>query len=133
MKNINNKSAKIKKFTDLNAWKEAHKLVVLVYKITKKFPKQETYSLTDQMRRSAVSITSNIAEGFGRQTYKEKVQYYYLSQGSLVELKNQILIAKDVGYLKEKDFKILVDQSNIAHRLLQGLITKSKTFINRKS
>lgn len=124
---------KIKEFTDLNAWKEAHKLVILVYRVTKKFPKQETYSLIDQMRRSATSITSNIAEGFGRRTYKEKVQFYYQAQGSLTELKNQVLIAKDVGYLKGKDLNSLVDQSNISHKLLQGLITKSKTFINRKS
>ena len=79
---------KIRSFTDLNAWKEGHKLVILVYKTTKDFPKKETYSLVDQMRRAATSVTSNIAEGFGRQTYKEKAQFYYQAQGSLVELKN---------------------------------------------
>ncbi|OGM05726.1 hypothetical protein A2125_01070 [Candidatus Woesebacteria bacterium GWB1_43_5] len=123
----------ISSFADQNAWKESHKLVVLVYTITKKFPKEEIYSLTDQMRRSATSVTSNIAEGFGRQTYKEKVQFYYLSQGSLIELKNQILIARDVGYLEKSAFKQLIERSNLAHKLLQGLITKSKTFINPKS
>jgi four helix bundle protein len=120
---------KIKSFTDLNAWKEGHKLVILIYTITKKFPKEETYSLTDQMRRAVISITSNIAEGFGRQTYKEKVQFYYQAQGSLIELKNQILAAKDIGYLNKGDFDKLAIQANIAHQLLQGLITKSKTFI----
>jgi four helix bundle protein len=130
MNNLNNK---IKEFTDLNTWKESHKLVVLIYQITKKFPKEELHSLVNQMRRAVISITSNIAEGFGRQTYKEKVQFYYLAQGSLIELKNQILAAKDIGYLISKDFDALVSQSNIAHQLLQGLIAKSKTFINRKS
>ena len=124
---------KIKSFTDLKTWQEGHKLVLLVYKITKAFPREETYSLIDQMRRAASSITANIAEGFGRQTYKEKVQFYYLAQGSLIELKNFILIAKDVGYLSESSLKELVEQANLTHQLLQGLITKSKTFIIRKS
>ncbi|OGH10759.1 MAG: hypothetical protein A2684_00530 [Candidatus Levybacteria bacterium RIFCSPHIGHO2_01_FULL_36_15b] len=124
---------KIKSFTDLNVWNEGHKLAVLIYSITKTFPKEETYSLVDQMRRAAASVTANIAEGFGRQTYKEKLQFYYMAQGSLTELKNFILIAKDVGYLKEKDFKSLVERSNLTHKLLQGLITKTKTFLNPKS
>lgn len=124
---------KIKSFTDLLVWQEGHKLVILVYQITKKFPREELFSLVDQMRRSASSVTSNIAEGFGRQGYKEKIQFYYISQGSLTEFKNQILIAKDVGYLEQKDFKNLVKQANITYQLLQGFITKSKTFLNHKS
>ncbi len=124
---------KIKSFTDLNVWKEGHKLVVMVYKITKSFPKEETYAIVDQMRRAVASITANIAEGFGRQTYKEKLQFYYMSQGSLIELKNFILIAKDVGYLNDKNFNELVEQSNLTHQLLQGFIQKTKSFINLKS
>ena len=65
----------IKEFTDLIVWKEGHKLVIMVYKITESFPKSEVYLLVDQMRRAASSITANIAEGFGRQTYKEKLQF----------------------------------------------------------
>lgn len=127
-----NKNTKIKSFTDLKAWQEGHKLVILIYQVTKSFPKKEVYSLIDQMRRAATSITSNIAEGFGRQSYREKVQFFYLSQGSLIELKNQILIAKDVGYLVKKDFDILAQQANLSHQLLQGLITKSKSFLKPK-
>jgi four helix bundle protein len=123
----------IKSFTDLITWKEGHKLVLLIYKKTEKFPKKEVYSLIDQMRRAATSITCNIAEGFGRKSFKEKVQFYYLSQGSLIELKNQLLISKDVGYLSKTDFEEIANQANETHRLLQGLITKSKTFINHKS
>jgi len=85
------------------------------------------------MRRSALSVTSNLAEGFGRQTYKEKLHFYYLSQGSLTELKNQLLVAKDVGYLTKEEFNIYANQANIVHKLLQGLIRKTKTFINPKS
>lgn len=124
---------KIREFTDLKAWQESHKLVILIYSITKKFPKEETYSLIDQMRRAATSITSNIAEGFGRQGMKEKVQFYYLAHGSLTELKNQLLIAKDVGYLNKESFDKIIEQSNIAHRLLRGLIIKSKSFLSLKS
>ncbi len=127
------KNNRIQTFTDLNVWKEGHKLVIMVYKVTKLFPKEETYSLIDQMRRAVASITANIAEGFGRQTYKEKVQFYYLSKGSLSELKNFILIARDINYLSPNNFKELVDQANIVDKLLQGLIRKSKTFINQKS
>lgn len=124
---------KIKSFTDLIVWQEGHKLVLLVYRATGNFPKQETYSLVDQMRRSSSSITSNIAEGFGRQTYKEKVQFYYQAQGSLIELKDQVLIARDVGYISQGVFDELERHSNLVHQLLQGLIKKSKSFINLKS
>lgn len=123
------KNSKIDSFTDLFAWQEGHKLVILVYKITKEFPKAETYSLTDQMRRAATSITSNIAEGFGRHSYKEKNQFYYLAKGSLNELTNQIFIARDVGYLAEAQVEELINQSNSSYQLLQGLIKKTKTFI----
>ena len=123
-------NAKIKTFTDLKVWQEGHKLVVLVYKITEKFPSRETFSITDQMRRAAASITANIAEGFGRQGYKEKLQFYFLSQGSLLELKNFILIARDVGYLSPEDFDILVKQANLTHQLLQGFIQKTKLILN---
>ncbi len=122
-------NGKIVSFTDLLVWKEGHKLVIHIYQITKKFPTQETYSLIDQMRRAASSITSNIAEGFGRQGYKEKLQFYYVSQGSLTELKNQLFIARDVGYLGVSEFDAIFLQADQVHRLLHGLISKTKTFI----
>jgi len=121
---------KIREFTDLLAWQECHKLVILIYHLTTKFPKSEQFSLTNQLRRAAVSITSNIAEGFGRHTYKEKVQFYYQAQGSLTETKNQLLIAKDIGYLTKEDIDKFNKQANIAHRYLQGLITATKKRMN---
>lgn len=121
---------KIKEFTDLIVWQEGHKLVIAIYNLTKTFPKEETYSLTDQMRRSATSVTSNIAEGFGRNTYKDRLNFYFTAQGSLTELKNQLLIARDVKYISEKAFGSLLEQANITHQLLQGLIQKTKTFIH---
>jgi len=123
---MNYEVQKIKSFTDLDTWKEAHKLVLMIYKTTKTLPKEELFGLTSQMRRAAVSITSNIAEGFSRQSYSEKIQFYSIAQGSTTELQNQLLIAKDVGYLTQKDFDEIASQSVIVHKLLNGLIKKSK-------
>jgi four helix bundle protein len=117
---------KIRSFADLIAWQEGHKLVLGIYEITKTFPKEETFGLTSQMRRAAVAITSNICEGFGRKTFKEKLQFYYLAQGSINELRNQSIIAKDIKYLEGDVFMELDVQLNNVHKLLQGLISKSK-------
>jgi four helix bundle protein len=123
----------IKEFTDLKVWQESKKLAVLIYQITKKFPKEEMFSLIDQMRRAVISISSNIAEGFGRQTYKEKIQFYYQAQGSLTELKNQLLISQSIGYIQDSDLKPLLDQLTTVHQLLQGLIRKSKLILSERS
>src|SRR3989344_7053479 len=120
------KDGRIESFTDLKAWQEGHKLVLEIYKITKTFPKEETYSIIDQMRRSAMSVTANIAEGFGRQGYKEKIQFYYLAHGSLTELKDQFLIARDIDYLADSEFVELDQKLVSVHRLLLGLIKKFK-------
>lgn len=114
--------SEIKTFSDLIAWKEAYKLVLLVYKVTDKFPKKEDYALTSQMRRAAVSISSNIAEGFSRRGLKEKVQFYAMSLGSITELQNQLLISVGVGYLSQEDVKIINEQTIVSHKLLNGLI-----------
>jgi four helix bundle protein len=113
---------KIKSFTDLIVWQEAHKLALEIYKITKNFPKEETYSLTDQMKRCSISISSNIAEGFSRQGKKEKIQFYFTAKGSLTELQNQLLLAKDVKYLRLESFKSLAEQTVTVHKLMNGLV-----------
>src|SRR3990167_5668279 len=95
------KNGKLKSFTDLLVWQEGHKLVIFIYKITDAFPKSETYALISQMRRAAVSVTSNIAEGFSRISKKEKAQFYYVALGSLEELRNQIFIARDIKYIDQ--------------------------------
>jgi len=125
-----NSKKKIRKFTDLNAWKEAHELVLMTYKITKVFPKEERFGLTSQLRRCAVSITSNIAEGFSRQSYKEKVQFYSVALGSVTELQNQILIARDVGYIVKNEFQKIAKQSIRVHKIINGLIKSSKSRIH---
>ncbi len=113
---------KIETFTDLNAWKEAHNLVLLVYELTKKFPTTEKFGLTNQIRRAAVSITSNIAEGFSRRSSKEKIQFYRMALGSLTEAQNQIIIAKDLQYISNKEFEELFNKSIIVSKLVNGLI-----------
>ncbi len=127
---MNQESVKIRSFTDLKAWQEAHKLVLMVYRITKKFPKEELFGLTNQMRRAAISITSNIAEGFSRQFYKEKVQFYCVAQSSNTELQSQLLIARDIGFLPQKEFSEAAEQSVMVQKLLNGLIKKSKFILN---
>jgi len=125
-----NNEEKIRTFTDLHTWQEAHKLVLMIYKITKEFPKEELFGLVSQMRRAVVSITSNIAEGFSRQSYKEKVQFYYMAQGSNTEIQNQLLIAKDVDYISQEKFNETIEQSTTVHKLLNGLIKKSRDILN---
>lgn len=122
---------KIKSFEDLVVWKEGHKLVLIIYDITNSFPDNEKFGLISQMRRCVISITSNIAEGFGRKSFKEKIQFYYISSGSFSELKNQILIARDIGYLSEKSYDIIMNQADYAHKLLNLFINKTKTFISK--
>ncbi len=120
---------KIIKFTDLNAWKEAHKLVLEIYKLTKSFPSDEKFALVDQLHRAAVSIVSNIAEGFSRQSYKEKVQFYSMSRGSITEVQSQLLISRDLGYLSTTTFSQIAEQSVVVHKLVTGLIKGSRSRI----
>lgn len=124
---MNQESNKIKSFTDLKAWQEAHQLVIIVYEITKDFPKEELFGLTNQMKRCSVSISSNIAEGFSRQSYKEKVQFYSMALGSLTELQNQILITKDIGFIMKDKFTKITEQTITVNKILNGLIKKSKS------
>lgn len=120
---------KIHNFTDLIVWQKAHDLVLLVYSETKPFPKEEIFGLTSQMRRAAISVSSNIAEGFGRKSYKEKIQFYSISLGSLYELENQIYISKDLNYLSAPSSVKLLEQVSLVQRLLNAFISKSKTFL----
>jgi four helix bundle protein len=126
---MNQESREIKSFTDLDAWKEGHKLVIRIYRITKDFPREDAFGLVSQMRRAAVSVTSNIAEGFSRQSYKEKAQFYTMAQGSITELQNQLLIARDVRILAQLEFDQLAYQSTKVQKITNGLIKMSKTMI----
>lgn len=117
---------KIRTFTNLTAWKEAHSLAILIYKTTENFPNRETYSLTDQMRRCAVSVSSNIAEGFSRFSSKEKIQFYYMAKGSLTELQNQLILAKDIDYIDKDLFTEIAEKTVLVSKLISGLIKSRK-------
>jgi four helix bundle protein len=124
---------KIREFTDIKAWQEGHRLVVDIYRLSKSFPREAIFGLTSQMQRAAVSITSNIAEGFGRHGYREKVQFYYMAHGSLTEIKNQIFIARDIGYLTNDDAGPLISQLVRTHCLLRGLISKTQELLRNEN
>lgn len=116
----------IRSFTDLNTWKEGHLLVLAIYKMAKLFPSDEKFGLINQIQRASVSITSNIAEGFSRNSNKEKVQFYYTALGSLTEVQNQLLISKDLAYIDSSLFKEISQKTVIVSKLLNGLIKSVK-------
>jgi len=113
---------KIHSFTDLIAWQKAHQFVLNIYKRVSTFPKEEIYGLSSQLKRAVISITSNIAEGFSRRTNKDKIQFYYIALGSLTEVQNQIVIARDLKLIKNEDFQELASFSIEISKLINSLI-----------
>lgn len=118
---------KIASFTDLEVWQHGHDFVIDIYKTTSSFPKHETYGIVSQLRRAASSITSNIAEGFSRYSYRDKARFYYNSRGSVSECQNHILISKDVGYLPSNKADQLFEDAGKIRRILNGLIKSTET------
>lgn len=117
----------IKTHKDLDVWKKSVSLVTLIYEMTKGFPKDELYGLTNQIRRSAVSIPSNIAEGSARKGNKEFAQFLYISLGSLSELETQLIIATNLKYISSEKSEIIMNDLNDIRRMLVGLIKYVKT------
>jgi len=111
----------------LDVWKLAMELVGEVYRVTASFPARETYSLTDQIRRAAVSVPSNIAEGAARQTKKEFVNYLHMAQGSLSERDTQFELAKRLGYLGKEAWEQLDTHLERIDKMLSGLIRSQKS------
>jgi len=114
-------------YNDLDVWKECRKLVSTIYVISKSFPKDETYGLTNQIRRASISVISNIAEGTGRNTTKDSLQFFYISRGSLFEAEAQLFIAKDLDYLSEEQLKEILLQCTSCKKLLNGFINYHKS------
>ena len=112
-------SEMLKNYKELKVWQKAYQLCIKIYKITKGFPKEERYGLTSQMRRAAVSVPSNIAEGYGRKTTQEYMQALYIAYGSNCELETQILLSGDLKNLQR-------DMGDI-ERMLKALITSLGT------
>jgi len=115
-------SEMLKNYKELKVWQKAYQLCVEIYKSTKSFPKEERYGLTSQLRRSSVSVPSNIAEGYGRKTTQEYIQALYIAYGSNCELETQILLAYDLGYLKSENFEKLKQDIGDVERMLKALI-----------
>jgi four helix bundle protein len=118
---------KIQNFTDLEAWRVAHQLVIGIYKLTQKYPQNEQFGIVNQMRRAAVSITSNIAEGFSRNSLKEKAQFYAIAKGSLTEVENQLLISRDIRYLSAADFERIEQEVRQSNKLITGLLKYARS------
>ena len=112
----------LKNYKELKVWQKAYQLCVEIYKITKNFPKEERYGLTSQIRRAAVSVPSNIAEGYGRKTTPEYIQALYIAYGSNCELETQLLLSGDLDYVNGESLKKRQEDVGEVERMLKALI-----------
>jgi len=112
----------LRNYKDLKVWQKSYQLCLDIYKITKGFPKEERYSLTSQIRRAAVSVPSNIAEGYGRKTTPEYIRALYVAYGSNCELETQVLLTGDLGYIKSEQLKKVQKDIAEVERMLKALI-----------
>jgi four helix bundle protein len=112
----------LKNYKDFKVWQKSYELCLEIYRITAKFPKEEIYSLTSQIRRSVVSIPSNIAEGYGRKTTTDYIRMLYISYGSVCELETQILLAGDLDLIEKGELGILNKAIAEIERMLKALI-----------
>jgi len=119
---------KIRNFKELRIWQKGIEIVKDIYILTKRFPKEELYGLTSQMRRSAISIPSNIAEGFKRYHNKEYSQFLHITLGSAAELETQLTIAKELGFIKNEEKLIVGILEKLDHtsRMISSLLNKLK-------
>lgn len=124
MSNWREMEEKIRNFKDLRIWQKGIEIVTDIYTLTKKFPKEELFSLTSQLRRSAISIPSNIAEGFKRFHNKEYKQFLFITLGSCADLETQIIIAKELKYINENEEAKLVEKLDHICRMTSSLIKK---------
>ncbi len=111
-----------KGFRTLNAWKKAYELTLLIYHLSKNFPREELYGLSSQLQRAAVSVPANIADGYERNHRKEYLQFLYIAKGSLGEVETYLLLAKDLGYLTETEFCAAGNIREETSRIIKGLI-----------
>lgn len=108
-------------YQKLNVYKDAKALVVAVYRLLKQYPTEERYALCDQIRRAAISITSNIAEGMSRYSDKEKVHFLEISYASMMEVESQLDISVDLDYISKEQFTIITDSINLVGKQLSAL------------
>lgn len=116
----------MKTYRELVAWQKGIELVILINNTTKSFPKEELYALTDQMKRSSVSIPSNIAEGFGRHSDNDFVRFLNIARASLFELQTQLEISFRLEFINKADFDFIMELSTEIDKILNALISKIK-------
>ncbi|HMK64178.1 MAG TPA: four helix bundle protein [Thermodesulfobacteriota bacterium] len=112
----------LRNYKELKVWEKSYQLCLEIYRIAEGFPKIEIYGLISQMRRAALSIPSNIAEGYGRKTLPEYLRFLYIAYGSVCELETQIILSGDLGYIKENQLSKFLKEVGEVERMLQGLI-----------
>jgi len=117
----------VKSFEDLAVWKDARKFTNKIYNLTNKFPKEELYGLTSQIRRATVSIMSNIAEGFDRRSDKELSNFLSMARGSSSEVQNDLYIALDLKYISKEDFRIMYAEAKKIAKQINGLMNYLKS------
>ncbi|MCK5560053.1 MAG: four helix bundle protein [Thermoplasmata archaeon] len=123
---------KIKNFRDLKVWQKAHKFVLKIYKITRKYPDDERFGLTSQLRRAVVSVTANIVEGSKRESKKELIRMLNISESSLEETKYFLLLSKDLNYITNEKYIVLLGEAEEIGRMLDGLIKSLKKKKSKK-
>jgi len=123
----------MKSHQDLEVWQKSMDLVTKIYEVTKQFPKEELYGLTSQIRRAAISIPSNIAEGRSRRGTKDYIRFIVIARGSLAELETQILISKNLAYISDEILQPLYEDVNRLARMVNGLISKLDERLNIES
>lgn len=112
----------LRTFKDLKVWQKSYSLVLDIYKATKGFPKEEKFGLTSQIRRAAVAIPSNIAEGYSRSSIKQYINFLYIAYASGAELETQLMLAKDLQYFTETKFRDIIEKYYEVERMLMALI-----------
>ncbi len=118
---------KIQSFEQLTVWQESQNLAVTVYSLTKTFPKEETFGLTSQLRRASSSVSANIAEGFGRNTVKDKLHFYAIAYGSLLETKNFLYLANKLRYIEDSKLSTTLDHATSCQKLLNAYTKAHKS------
>ncbi len=118
---------KLTRFEDMAVWQESQELAVLIYSVTKTFPKEEVYGLTSQLRRASSSVSANIAEGFGRGTNKDKAQFYRIALGSLLETKNFLYLAARLDYVGQPKVDEVLQNIESVHNQINAILKYFKS------
>jgi four helix bundle protein len=114
--------SEINSYRDLDVWKQSRQLVKSVYQLSRSFPKEEQFGLTNQLRRAAISVPSNVAEGSGRNHSKDSIQFFFIARGSLYEIETQLIISFDLEYISDSHLKEVLEQVTRCKKLINGFI-----------